>query len=120
MEWNQLKAMGRTVVEIILNLIGVMENQCQSGYVGLALRFPSLCNAEGIMPWNPLRLDSWALSIGRDRQALHAARFILDRWNSQLDWECGRFDMHSAINCWDLAHRFTFLDLAAANSHYSA
>ncbi len=97
-----------------------MEKRSELGFMGHAIRFPSLDDAQGVMPWNPNQLDIWAAEFGRDLQAIHAARYILERWNSGFAWECGKFDPKSALDCWDKSHRRVFLDLATANLHYSA
>jgi hypothetical protein len=97
-----------------------MEKQSELGFMGYAVKFPSLCDARGVMPWNPNQLDIWAAELGRNRQAVHAARFILERWNSGFDWECGKFDPKQALECWDKSHRRVFLDLATSDLRYSA
>jgi len=97
-----------------------MEKQSELGFLNHAVRFPSLAEADGIWPWNPVQLDDWAMEIGRDKKALHAARFILGRWNSGFSWECGEFDPKVAIECWDSSHRRVFLDLVTSNLGYSA
>ena len=97
-----------------------MERQSELGFMNHAVRFPSLAEADGIWPWNPVRLDDWAVAIGRDKRALHAARFMLGRWNSAFSWDCGKFDPKIAIQCWDNCHRRAFLDVVTSNLTYSA
>ncbi len=97
-----------------------MEKHSELRFMNHAVRFPSLAEADGVWPWNPVRLDDWATEIGRDKKALHAARFMLQRWNSGFSWECGRFEARIAIQCWDNCHRHVFLDLATSNLVYAA
>lgn len=35
----------------------------------------------------------------------HAVRFVLQLWNPGFDWECGKFELTSALRAWDDAHR---------------
>ena len=97
-----------------------MEKQSELGFMGHAVQFPSLDNAPGIMPWNPNQLDIWASEVGRDKQTVHAARCILERWNSGFAWECGQFDPKVALEIWDKRHRRAFLELATRSLSYSA
>lgn len=84
-------------------------------FMGIAIRFPSLVDAKGVMPWSPNDLDEWAAESRCDIQAVHAARFILEKWNPHFDWACGKFDIRSALECWDRSHRITFLDQVTKN-----
>jgi hypothetical protein len=97
-----------------------MEQRSELGFTNHAVRFPSLEKAPGIMPWSPNQLDIWAAEFGRDWQAIHAARFILERWNSGFAWECGKFDPKPALECWDSVHRRAFLELVTSQLAYSA
>ena len=97
-----------------------MEKQSDLGFMMHAFRFPSLNQAPGIMPWNPNQLDIWASEFGREWQAIHAARFILERWNSGFAWECGKFDPKVALESWDAIHRRAFLELVTSQLAYSA
>lgn len=97
-----------------------MEKQSDLGFMGHAIRFPSLNDAPGIMPWNPNQLDIWASEFGRDRQAIYSAQFILERWNSGFAWECGQFDPKIALEIWDAVHRRAFLELVTRDLTYSA
>ena len=92
-----------------------MKKRSDLGFMSHAVRFPSLDDANGVMPWDPNQLDIWAAELGRDRQAIHAARYILERWNSGFAWECGRFDPKSALECWDRRHRIAFMELVTIN-----
>jgi hypothetical protein len=89
-----------------------MELHRESKIVLIAESFPSLARADGVSPWNPNRLDVWASEFGRTDDAVYAARFLLRLWNSDCDWECGRFDAQIAIRIWDRVHRRAFLDVA--------
>jgi len=84
-------------------------------FMGIAIRFPSLADAKGVMPWSPNDLDEWAAESRCDVQAVHAARFILAKWNPACDSACGRFDIRTAIECWDRSHRITFLEQVTKN-----
>ncbi len=93
-----------------------MELHNESKIVLIAESFPSLARADGVSPWNPNRLDVWASEFGRTNDAVHSARFLLRLWNSECDWECGRFDVQAAIRIWDRFHRRAFLDVATQDS----
>ncbi len=97
-----------------------MEKQNEIGFANHAGKFPSLDQARGVMPWDSNQLDIWAVELGRDWQAVHAARFILEKWNSSFTWECGKFDAKTALECWDKIHRRAILDLVTQNLSYSA
>ncbi len=97
-----------------------MERQSEIGFTVHAIRFPSLNEAQGVMPWDPNQLDIWAAQFGREKQAVHAARFILERWNPGFAWECGKFDPKVALESWDKTHRRAFLELATLELSYSA
>ncbi|MBN8603402.1 MAG: hypothetical protein J0M26_20370 [Planctomycetes bacterium] len=89
-------------------------------FLGIALRFESLVDARGLMPWSPLELDSWSCEFGRNPQSIHAARFVLNLWNAGCQWDCGRFDPREALKVWDLRHRRAFMELITENMAYSA
>ncbi len=97
-----------------------MEPYRDLAFMGIAVRFPSLNDAPGVMPWSPNELDEWAAGLGRDKQAVHAARYILGKWNPSFDWECGKFDPRSALESWDRSHRMIFLDQVTRQLDYSA
>ena len=97
-----------------------MERQSELGFMAHAIQFPSLCDARGVMPWDPNQLDIWAAELGRDQQAIHAARYILEKWNPSFDWECGKFDPKVALECWDRSHRIAFLESVTSKLSYSA
>ena len=97
-----------------------MEKQSEQGFMVHTFRFPSLSNARGIMPWDPNQLDIWAAEFGRDQQALHAVRFLLQKWNPSFAWECGKFEPKIALDIWDRTHRRAFLELATQELNYSA
>jgi hypothetical protein len=75
----------------------------------LARTFPTLHAARGLTPWRPEDLEQWACGPVPGSGALHAARFVLTVWNSQAEWECGRFDAVRALGAWDQAHQAAFL-----------
>ena len=97
-----------------------MERQSELGFMAHAIQFPSLNDARGVMPWDPNQLDIWAAELGRDQQAIHAARYILEKWNPSFDWECGKFDPKVALECWDRTHRIAFLESVTSKLSYSA
>ena len=97
-----------------------MERQSELGFMVHAIQFPSLNSATGVMPWDPNQLDIWAAELGRDQQAIHAARYILEKWNPSFDWECGKFDPKVALECWDRNHRIAFLESVTSRLNYSA
>lgn len=70
----------------------------------LAWSFPSLFDADGLYPWDPLRLDRWLTSGSRPREAVCAGRFVLSVWNAYYHWSAGSFEVHDALGCWDSEH----------------
>lgn len=78
----------------------------------LAQSFPTLRDAPGIQPWDPERLDTWAVGPAPGHGAFCAARFVLAVWNSTDEWQCGTFDVMEALACWDREHRAAFLEWA--------
>lgn len=89
-------------------------------FLSIALRFHSLVEAKGLLPWSPLELDCWACEFDRSSQAIHSVRFILGLWNSGYDWECGTFDPRIAVRAWDIHHRRVYLEIATEHLGYSA
>lgn len=72
------------------------------GIISLALTFPTLQGAPGVMPWNPDKLAAWAKgpasSGGR-----HAAAFVLGVYSRTLPATLGLpFEMHAAMETWDV------------------
>jgi hypothetical protein len=76
----------------------------------LALAFPALKRAVGISPWSPNQLDIWATEEATEPAAIAAAQFLLSLWNRNCRWQCGSFDMFSALEKWDVPHRSGFLE----------
>jgi hypothetical protein len=75
----------------------------------LALAFPTLQSAPGVTPWNAKELDNWAFSDAPGSGGKWAARFVLNLWNADTDWDSGLFEVFDAIAAWDEAHRKAFL-----------
>ncbi len=75
--------------------------------------FPSLREAPGGSPWDALLLDEWPLRREDGSAALHAARFVLEVWDSSGRWDCGPFGVVNALATWDHAHKKAFLRWAA-------
>ena len=97
-----------------------LRKHSELGFMARAIQFPSLTDANGVMPWDPNQLDIWASELGRDWQAVHSARFILDRWHPGFAWECGTFEPKRALACWDRTHCHVYLDLATTFFSYNA
>ena len=74
----------------------------------LAASFPSLAGKPGVEPWEPQLLDKWASAPKTGFPERYSARFVLNLWNPDRDWNCGAFDLHIAMIAWDTAHRFSF------------
>lgn len=70
----------------------------------IAESFSVLRGKPGVRPWNPNKLDQWALDVASSSEA-HAARFVLGVWNAYADFKSGRFDLHAALNTWDESQR---------------
>jgi hypothetical protein len=98
----------------------------------LVLSFPTLEDADGVQPWNPDSLISWACGQNLDEDGIHALRFVLQVWSPTTDWRAmatsvllrsGRsilealniaatfapFNVVSALGSWDDAHQAVFL-----------
>jgi hypothetical protein len=74
----------------------------------LAESFPCLRNAPGISSWHAERLDKWAASGKASHGEACTAKFILAVWDSDFDWQCGKFDLIDAFRVWDEYHRDAF------------
>lgn len=79
----------------------------------LAQTFPSLWTAPGIRPWDAVVVDQWASSGRASHGELCTARFVLAVWDTNGEWQSGRFDLMEALRVWDLPHRQAFLDWAS-------
>lgn len=88
-----------------------MKRLSDAAVLRIAFMFPSLTNADGLSPWNPVQFDAWANDLGRSRNEVESARFLLSIWNDEFDWDCGTFESQTAIRHWDRAHRRAFLEL---------
>jgi hypothetical protein len=73
-----------------------------------AMSFPSLRGAPGVKLWDAKTLDRWA-KAGPSHGERVTARFVLAVWNSDTDWECGKFDLMEALSVWDAKHHTAFL-----------
>lgn len=74
--------------------------------IELVNSFPTL---RGVLEvWDPERLDSWASGHVPCSAAKNAARFVLSVWDRR-EWNCGAFELHRALSCWDELHRGAFL-----------
>lgn len=73
-----------------------------------AQSFPSLANADGLMPWDPGRLDRWVIGPAGSSHSLHSARFVLTLWDRNEPWLCGTFNVFDALAEWDQPHREAF------------
>lgn len=100
---------------------------------GLARSFPTLARADGLEPFDPDKLDAWAMTGGPCHGGLLAARFVLTVWSGQAftfgqqhyikrrtpddlyrvrvetPWRCGLFDVVDALSTWDAQHRAAFV-----------
>lgn len=75
----------------------------------LAESFPTLRDgAHGVRPWSPSRLSKWAASPDRSMGQAHAARFVLEVWDADIEWSCGPFRLGAALRSWDDGHREAF------------
>jgi hypothetical protein len=52
----------------------------------LASLFPTLRDAAGVKPWNVEAFVTWACGPAPGGGAIEAARFVLQVWNSDVDW----------------------------------
>lgn len=68
----------------------------------LASWFPILRGVPGTAPFNPGELDEWAAtSPEAGHAATLAAAFVLQVFNSIVEWRCGPFNLGAAVRCWD-------------------
>ena len=93
-----------------------MINQRETKFVMMALAFPALWKADGIVPWNPNRLDIWAAEEADAPEAIAAVQYLLSLWNPGFQWQCGSFNPRSAFQYWDCPHRLAYLDWASRDS----
>lgn len=83
----------------------------------LAKLFPTLRDAAGVKPWNVEAFVAWACGPAPGAGAIEAARFVLQVWNFNEDWqayarelgiECGEalvpFNIVRAMARWDRSH----------------
>jgi hypothetical protein len=89
-------------------------NSIDERMTALALTFPSLQDAAGILPWSAEKLEKWTCGPAPGSGAFHAARFMLSLWNEHSDWKCGHFNFFTAFRSWDAKHKRAFLDWAEA------
>lgn len=93
----------------------------------LCWSFPTLVHADGVNPWDPERFLRWLLTSGAPGSgARHAAKFVLQVWNSSTDWglwartspekdglgiegaELAPFNVVDALAVWDQDHADAF------------
>lgn len=86
----------------------------QHPFIALAMRFPTLRYADGLMSqsglpyFQPDVFDEWAVSASRCSAARWAARFVLHAYDSTRKWKSGAFDIFAARASWDSEHRAVF------------
>lgn len=76
--------------------------------LALTRSFPSLSHV--LNSWDAKTLERWACGPEPGSGALMAAQFVLSVWNQYEHWQCGRFDFHRAVCCWDERHRKALFD----------
>jgi hypothetical protein len=65
---------------------------------------------DGMAPWNASKLDkAFAAKTHGEKCVI---RFLLNLWDRQEKWECGRFDLFEALRIWDADRRKVFLTWA--------
>ncbi len=75
----------------------------------LALSFPTMRYADGVAPWDAVRLSRWLRSGAPGHGAKCAGQFLLGVWNPSTRWRSGKFDLHEALGVWDHEHHAAFL-----------
>ena len=65
----------------------------------------------GVMPFNPHRLDESASGASHGERCV--IQFLLNLWNSDIEWACGTFDALEALSVWDKGQRQPFLQWAS-------
>ena len=74
-----------------------------------ARRFPCLEDAEGVAPWDPELLGTWACREDETSAAqLWTTGFVLSVWDHNGEEEL--FDLHAAVKEWDDVHMEAFID----------
>jgi hypothetical protein len=84
------------------------DDEARQKMTALARTFPSMRNALGVDPWNPLHLQTWAKGPHSHGEIV-TARFLLSVWDPHQSWNLERFDVMEALRVWDLPHREAFL-----------
>ncbi len=80
----------------------------------LAASFHFLTGKPGVDPWDPDRLDAWAVSQGITPAEGDCVSFVLHVWNPSAPWQIGPFDAMAALARWDARHRAAFVAWASA------
>jgi hypothetical protein len=93
--------------------LGLMEAQEWKVDLGfrmssLAMTFPTLRDADGIVHWDPNAFEEWLVKQEPQSAARWAGRFLLSVWTPTRAWVSGRFVRHEALACWDENHRRAF------------
>lgn len=60
----------------------------------------------GLDPWDAELLDAQCAGAGHGEQCV--IRFLLNLWNAECEWTCGRFDLFDALATWDETGRRAF------------
>jgi hypothetical protein len=93
------------------------ESRSKQKMSDFALSFPCLRRADGVSPWDALRLDEWATD-SRSHGERCTAQFVLAIWSgtpaSECQWKVGPFDLLEALRVWDEDHHRAFLSWARA------
>lgn len=100
--------------------------------VRLCQSFPTLRGAPGTDPWDPMALLRWILGGAATSGNTHAVKFVLQVWNSRVDWQqiarapadseheglgikdavLSPFNVVDALAVWDDEHTQAFLKWA--------
>ncbi len=86
----------------------------------LCKKFPTLCDADGVEPWDVDRFIAWLNGPAPGHGAAVAGRFVLSVWNRSTDWTevgllpPGKFDLFEALGVWDKEHKSAFLEWVIA------
>jgi hypothetical protein len=64
-----------------------------------------------VLPWDARRLEARYSGASHGQKCI--IQFLLNVWNPDAEWACGRFDVIEAIRIWDERYREVFLAWAA-------
>src|SRR4051812_9818469 len=82
----------------------------------VARLFPMLDTADGLEPFDPRKLERWAIENRVGHGCECAVRFVLDLFEHGRARTLPPFDVFEAMRCWDARHQAAFAIWAECSS----